>query len=230
MWQYQPNSLKNYNQLLEKSLLQRWLTQFDSLYCEYRKWGFMVSFVNTTHFEVTIHIKKYYPNSYSLLLTERMTACLWNTSSNAVEKKHTHRRCTCFRCKKRKEKTPRSNSAHNKLCHPSTPSECQQDMSIPSIVFITLQLPNMFLPFTDLRLWKGEPFKCFPFKSNAYAVFTPKTLPSPHNQSRLPSAHHRKAFPVIQQHKVSYWRWHKVTSGILCLSFFFSLFCHKRKK
>lgn len=56
------------------------------------------------------------------------------------------------------------------------PHGCRQDTHIPSIVFITLQLPNTVLPFTDPRHWMGELFKCFPFKSNACSVFTPKTL------------------------------------------------------
>lgn len=56
------------------------------------------------------------------------------------------------------------------------PHGCRQDTHIPSIVFITLQLPNTVLPFTDPRQWMGELFKCFPFESNACSVFTPKTL------------------------------------------------------
>lgn len=58
----------------------------------------------------------------------------------------------------------------------ASPHGCRQDTHIPSIVFITLQLPNTVLPFTDPRHWMGALFKCFPFKSNACSVFTPKTL------------------------------------------------------
>lgn len=71
----------------------------------------------------------------------------------------------------------------------------------------------MFLPFTDLRLCTGEPFKCFPFKFNAYAVFTPKTLPfTPQSEIQrwFVSAHHQKASPVMQQ-QVLYGRLHKVS-------------------
>ena len=92
------------------------------------------------------------------------------------------------------------------------PSECQQDMRIPSIVFITLQLPNMFLPFTDLSLWTGEPFKCFPFKSNAYALFTPKHSPFTPPLSRSTSP--KKLPPETQRHIVLYWRLLKV--GVEC--------------
>lgn len=61
-----------------------------------------------------------------------------------------------------------------RICQfPQLLSEFQMDILRPSIVFITLwalKFPDMFLPFTDFRFWRGEPFKCFP--SELKCVYT----------------------------------------------------------
>lgn len=78
----------------------------------------------------------------------------------------------------------------------SYPSVCQQDMSIPSIVFIALQLPNMFLPFTGLWQSKQESLlSASPSSLMPMLCLHLKHSPSPHNQRWFFTVHITKKLP-----------------------------------
>ena len=78
----------------------------------------------------------------------------------------------------------------------ASPSKCQQDMCIPSIVFITLQLPNMFYPSRISDSEKKSLLRASPSSLMPMLCLHLKHSSSLHNHGgvkRFLSAHHQKA-------------------------------------